>query len=189
LVTYYNGFYYEVVPVTALGTNAFEGIIYDATQRTVVYRKGFSNTNAGTVTRALKDWIDINSGAVPGDIGDIEYDDLDNAEGVVYPHTMYDCETGRAYQARNPQQHMAMAAKGYVHDLSECKVLPVSPVLPPSETDIPESSGDNPILETAGVFVVGVAKGTLIAAVPITAMAVAVGFMRRIVRFGVGVSS
>ena len=34
---------------------------------------------------------------------------------------------------------------------------------------------------------VGVAKGTLIAAVPITAMAVAVGFMRRIVRFGVGV--
>mgnify|MGYP003147927539 CR=1 FL=1 len=55
--------------------------------------------------------------------------------------------------------------------------------------DETETSGDNGLLETAGVFVVGVAKGTLIAAVPITAMAVAVGFMRRIVRFGVGVSS
>ena len=194
MATYYNGFYYDVVPVTALGTNAFEGIIYDSTQRTVVYRKGFSNTNAGTVTRALKDWIDINSGAVPGDIGDIEYDDLPaTIPGDFAPHTMYDCETGIAYTARTPQQHMAMAAKGYVHDLSECKIpppeVPVSPVSPPSNGDIPESSGDNRILETAGVFVVGVAKGTLIAAVPITAMAVAVGFMRRIVRFGVGVSS
>ena len=188
MVTYYNGFYYEVVPVTALGTNAFEGIIYDATQRTVVYRKGFSNTNAGTVTRALKDWIDINSGAVPGDIGDIEYQDLpkpipmpvqaDPVQpiGVVYPHTMYDCATGKGYQARSRSDHERYEKMGFVHDLSEC------PVSPPS-------NGDNAILETAGVFVVGVAKGTLIAAVPITAMAVAVGFMRRIVRFGVGVSS
>ena len=188
---YYNGFYYDVVPVTALGNNAFEGIIYDSTQVTVVYRKGFSNTNASTVTRALKDWIDINSGAVPGDIGDIEYDDLPVTKplpdpvqpvGVVYPHTMYDCKTGKAYQARSYQEHRTMTRQGYVHDLSEC------PVRPPMNGDISESSGDNPILETAGVFVVGVAKGTLIAAVPITAMAVAVGFMRRIVRFGVGVS-
>ena len=105
MATYYNGFYYDVVPVTALGTNAFEGIIYDSTQRTVVYRKGFSNTNAGTVTRALKDWIDINSGAVPGDIGDIEYDDLPpTIPGDFAPHTMYDCETGIAYTARTPQQ-------------------------------------------------------------------------------------
>ena len=158
MATYYNGFYYEVVPITALGSNAFEGIIYDSTQTTVVYRKGFSNTNGATVTRALKDWIDINSGAVTGDIGEIEYDDLPKP---VKPITMPEPVT----------------------------IDPVLPVLPPSESDIPESSGDNPILETAGVFVVGVAKGTLIAAVPITAMAVAVGFMRRIVRFGVEVSS
>ena len=198
MATYYNGFYYDVVPITALGNNAFEGIIYDSTQRTVVYRKGFSNTNGATVTRALKDWIDINSGAVPGDIGDIEYDDLPPTGGsdtkppqgdpiqpigVVYPHTMYDCTTGKAYQARSPKEHVAMDAMGYVHDLSECK------------TNGGGGGGgngggcDNAILETAGVFVIGVAKGTLIAAVPITAMAVAVGFMRRIVRFGVGVSS
>ena len=192
MATYYNGFYYDVVPITALGNNAFEGIIYDSTQRTVVYRKGFSNTNGATVTRALKDWIDINSGAVPGDIGDIEYDDLlpkppnrprptdppqtDPVKpiGVVYPHTMYDCATGKGYQARNRNEHEKYEKMGYVHDLSECKV---------------KTPGDNPILETAGVFVVGVAKGTLIAAVPITTMAVAVGFMRRIVRFGVGVGS
>ena len=96
--------------------------------------------------------------------------------GVVYPHTMYDCATGKGYQARNRNDHEKYEKMGFVHDLSEC------PVSPPSK-------GDNAILETAGVFVVGVAKGTLIAAVPITAMAVAVGFMRRIVRFGVGVGS
>tara|TARA_Y100001963_G_C6729836_1_gene423289 strand:+ start:90 stop:494 length:405 start_codon:yes stop_codon:yes gene_type:complete len=66
---------------------------------------------------------------------------------------------------------------------------PVLPEKPGVNDNLPDSSGDNGLLETAGVFVVGVAKGTLIAAVPITAMAVAVGFMRRIVKFGVGVSS
>ena len=66
---------------------------------------------------------------------------------------------------------------------------PVSPVKPGVDGDSIEASGDNGLLETAGVFVVGVAKGTLIAAVPIVSMAVAVGFMRRLVRFGVGVSS
>ena len=203
MATYYNGFYYDVVPITALGNNAFEGIIYDATQRTVVYRKGFSNTNAGTVTRALKDWIDINSGAVPGDIGDIEYDDLPPTGGtetkppqgdpiqpigVVYPHTMYDCTTGKAYQARSPQEHMAMDAMGYVHDLSECKVAP-----PQNNDSMPPNGGgggsNNDFLEKAGAQVIGVATGTLRAVIPITAMAVAVGFMRRIVRFGIGVSS
>ena len=134
---------------------------------------GYSNNDANEYLGEL-----VTDGTIPGDFS---------------PHLMYDCETGIAYTAMTPQQHMAMAAKGYVHDLSECKIpppeVPVSPVTPPMNGDIPESSGDNRILETAGVFVVGVAKGTLIAAVPITAMAVAVGFMRRIVRFGVGVSS
>tara|TARA_R100001443_G_scaffold113071_1_gene127298 strand:- start:281 stop:685 length:405 start_codon:yes stop_codon:yes gene_type:complete len=65
---------------------------------------------------------------------------------------------------------------------------PESPVKPGVDEDSTETSGDNGLLETAGVFVVGVAKGTLIAAVPIVSMAVAVGFMRRLVRFGVGVS-
>tara|TARA_A100001391_G_scaffold175010_1_gene137698 strand:+ start:275 stop:658 length:384 start_codon:yes stop_codon:yes gene_type:complete len=78
--------------------------------------------------------------------------------------------------------------------LGEFPIDETNPITNPVQDDDEEEdetspSGDNRILETAGVFVVGVAKGTLIAAVPITAMAVAVGFMRRIVRFGVGVSS
>ena len=195
MATYYNGFYYDVVPVTALGTNAFEGIIYDSTQRTVVYRKGFSNTNAGTVTRALKDWIDINSGAVPGDIGDINYPDLPPldsdrpptvpppvepppSDGVEYPHMMYDCETGKGYMAQNFQMHHGMLAMGYVHDISECKIPPPA-----------NGGGNNDFLEKAGSQVIGIATGTLRAVIPITAMAVAVGFMRRIVKFGTGVSS
>ena len=148
-------------------------ISYSEAYEILVNQFGYSNNDATEYLDEL-----VVEGTIPGDFA---------------PHLMYDCETGIAYTARTPQQHMAMAAKGYVHDLSECKIpppeVPVSPVPPPSNGNIPESSGDNPILETAGVFVVGVAKGTLIAAVPITAMAVAVGFMRRIVRFGVGVSS
>ena len=191
---YYNGFYYDVNQPSRNRT-VYAVEIFDSTQVTMVHREIRPNWSyAGAVTYA-RNWIDINSGAVSGDIGDIEYDDLPDTKpigppmtnpvqpvGVVYPHTMYDCKTGKAYQARSVQEHTAMTALGYVHDLSECTVRP------PMNGDIPESSGDNPILETAGVFVVGVAKGTLIAAVPITAMAVAVGFMRRIVRFGVGVS-
>ena len=153
---YYNGFYYDVNQPSRNRT-VYAVEIFDSTQVTMVHREIRPNWSySGAVTYA-RNWIDINSGAVSGDIGDIEYDDLPKP---VKPITMPEPVT----------------------------IDPVLPVLPPSETDIPESSGDNPILETAGVFVVGVAKGTLIAAVPITAMAVAVGFMRRIVRFGVGVS-
>ena len=66
-----------------------------------------------------------------------EYLDELVVEGTILgdfaPHLMYDCETGIAYTARTPQQHMAMAAKGYVHDLSECKIpppeVPISPII------------------------------------------------------------
>ena len=148
-------------------------ISYSEAYNILVNQFGYSNNDATEYLDEL-----VVEGTIPGDFA---------------PHIMYDCETGIGYTARTPQQHMAMAAKGYVHDLSECKIPPpetpisVKPPVDGSPSDAP--SGDNGLLETAGVFVVGVAKGTLIAAVPITAMAVAVGFMRRIVRFGVGVSS
>ena len=188
----YNGMQYEIVRAS-LGINTFQWYVYDSAG--FLDAQGYVTTGYNAAVNAAKAHINAASGAPGGgDIGDIEYDDLPpTIPGDFSPHLMFDCETGIGYTARSPQQHMAMAAKGYVHDLSECKIpppeAPGSPVTPPMNGDIPESSGDNPILETAGVFVVGVAKGTLIAAVPITAMAVAVGFMRRIVRFGVGVSS
>ena len=204
---YYNGFYYDVNQPSRNRT-VYEVEIYDSTQITMVHREIRPNWSYSAAVRYARDWIDVASGATPGDIGDIGYEDIPptgGAEtkppqgdpiqpiGVVYPHTMYDCNTGKGYQARSPQEHMAMEALGYVHDLSECKVAPPqnNGSMPPNGGGNGSSApvnGDNPILETAGVFVVGVAKGTLIAAVPITAMAVAVGFMRRIVRFGVGVS-
>ena len=46
---------------------------------------------------------------------------------------------------------------------------------------------DGGILNTAGIFVVGVAKGTLMATVPIITISLAVGFMRRLVKLGAGV--
>ena len=98
-------------------------------------------------------------------------------DGVEYPHMMYDCETGKGYMAQNFQMHHGMLAMGYVHDLSECKIPP------------PNGGGNNDFLEKAGSQVIGIATGTLRAVIPITAMAVAVGFMRRIVKFGTGVSS
>jgi len=187
----YNGMEYEVVRAS-LGINTFQWYVYDSAG--FLDGQGYVTTGYNAAVNAAKAYIDVASGAVPGDIGEIEYDDLPETKpitpvkpigppqadpvkpiGVVYPHTMYDCKTGKGYQARSRDDHERYKKLGYVHDLSEC------PISPPSK-------GDNPILETAGVFVVGVAKGTLIAAVPITAMAVAVGFMRRIVRFGVGVS-
>ena len=174
-----NGSYYEVVKAT-LGQSTYQWYVYDSAGGLV--RSGYVTTGLGDAVKAAKAYIDNK------DIGEIEYDDLKpvnpvvpapvKPEDVVYPHTMYDCATGKGYQARNEIDHQLYASMGYVHDLSECQIPPNG-----------DSKGDNGLLETAGIFVVGVAKGTLIAAVPITTMAVAVGFMRRIVRFGVGVSS
>ena len=48
---------------------------------------------------------------------------------------------------------------------------------------------DTDLLKLAGIFVVGVNKGTLTATIPIITMSVAVGFMKRIVRIGVGVGN
>ena len=94
---------------------------------------------------------------------------------------MYDCKTGQQFFARTLTDHNNYAALGYVHDMSECDM---------------NGGGDENgngmeveggILNTAGIFVVGAAKGTLIATIPILSMAVAVGFMKRIVRMGTGV--
>ena len=184
--TYYNGFYYEVTAITALGTNAFEGVIYDSSQTNAIYRNGFSNSNRSAVTRQLKAWIDVHSGNTPGDIGDIEYDDLPDpvpvtTPGDFTPHLMYDCETGIGYNANTLQQHLDMAAKGYVHELSECKVNGNG------NGNGVEVVGEASLLEIAGVFVVGVTKGTLTATIPIITMAVAVGFMKRVVKIGTAV--
>jgi hypothetical protein len=185
---------YEIVRAS-LGINTFQWYVYDSAG--FLDAQGYVTTGYNAAVNAAKAHIDAASGAPGGgDIGDSEYDDSKPIQGVpvrpvnpvkpvgiTYPHMMYDCKTGKGYMAYRRDDHERYRKLGYVHNLSECEVLP------PTEDDSSESSGDNGILETAGVFVVGVAKGTLIAAVPITAMAVAVGFMRRIVRFGVGVGS
>ena len=202
MAVYYNGFYYDVNHPSRNRT-VYEVEIYDSTQITMVHREIRPNWSYSAAVRYARDWIDVASGATPGDIGDIEYDDIPPTGGtetkppqgdpiqpigVVYPHTMYDCTTGKGYQARSQQEHMAMEAMGYVHDLSECKVTP-----PQNNGSMPPNGGgggsNNDFLEKAGAQVIGVATGTLRAVIPITAMAVAVGFMRRIVRFGIGVSS
>tara|TARA_R100000655_G_scaffold49488_1_gene87015 strand:+ start:645 stop:1172 length:528 start_codon:yes stop_codon:yes gene_type:complete len=172
----YNGFYYDVNQPRGYYRRVQ---IFDGT-RSILHSETRPNWSYAEAERYAIDYIDQQN---TGDIGDEEYDDLPPSPvdpvrpiNIVYPHTMYDCDTGMAFQARTPSEHQRYEKRGFVHDLSECKISP-------------PSNGDNGLLETAGVFVVGVAKGTLIAAVPITAMAVAVGFMRRIVKFGVGVSS
>ena len=177
---YYNGFYYDVNQPRGYYRRVQ---IYDAA-RTVVHSETRANWSYGEAERYAIDYIDQQN---TGDIGDIEYDDLPVrpvtpidpiTDPVFKVHPMYDCETGTKYMAYTQEDHERYAALGYVHDLSECE-------LPPNGG----SNGDNSLLETAGVFVVGVAKGTLIAVVPITAMSVAVGFMRRNVRFGGGLFS
>ena len=74
-------------------------------------------------------------------------------------------------------------AKGFVESL-------------PDQEDCPSSKGggvelnaDSDVLRLAGFFVVGVAKGTLMAIVPIVAMSAAVGFMRRGSKYGAEVGS
>ena len=204
MAVYYNGFFYDVNQPSRNRT-VYAVEIYDSTQTTMVHREIRPNWSYSAAVRYARDWIDVHSGATPGDIGDIEYDDIPPTGGadtkppqgdpiqpigVVYPHTMYDCNTGKGYQARSRQEHIAMEAMGYVHDLSECKVAPPPPQ---NNGSMPPNGGgggsNNDFLEKAGAQVIGVATGTLRAVIPITAMAVAVGFMRRIVRFGIGVSS
>lgn len=188
----YNGMEYEIVRAS-LGINTFQWYVYDSAG--FLDGQGYVTTGYNAAVNAAKDYIDVRSGAVPGDIGDIEYDDLPPldsdrppivpppvepppADGVTYPHMMYDCETGKGYMAQNFQMHHGMLAAGYVHDLSECKIPPPA-----------NGGGNNDFLEKAGSQVIGIASGTLRAVIPITAMAVAFGFMRRIVKFGTGVSS
>lgn len=73
----------------------------------------------------------INPALSPNDIEDILVNDnptppnCGNGGGnneVVYPHSMYDCETGKEYIAYNKEKHDYYASLGYVHDLEkDCK--------------------------------------------------------------------
>ena len=38
------------------------------------------------------------------------------------PHMMYDCESGKSYQANTKEDHDKYSKLGYVHDMSECKI-------------------------------------------------------------------
>jgi len=54
-------------------------------------------------------------------------EDESNDDGVTdddtkYPHVMYDCKTGNMYTAYNKADHDKYTKRGYVHDMSECKV-------------------------------------------------------------------
>tara|TARA_R100001086_G_C11825545_1_gene255226 strand:+ start:266 stop:766 length:501 start_codon:yes stop_codon:yes gene_type:complete len=146
-------------------------ISYYEAYEILVNQFGYSNNDA---TEYLDELV-VDSDRPPTIPEPVEPPPLD---GVEYPHMMYDCETGKGYMAQNFQMHHGMLAMGYVHDLSECKIPPP-----------PNGGGNNDFLEKAGSQVIGIATGTLRAVIPITAMAVAVGFMRRIVKFGTGVSS
>ena len=195
---YYNGFHYQITHPSRNRT-VYAVEIFDNTKSTMIHREIRMNwSNSGAVAYA-RNWIDIHSNAVPGDIGD-EPDDIpdipitipintppidappekpepDDNEGVTYPHTMYDCETGKSYIARNFQMHHGMLAAGLVHDLSECNVPP------PLEDD------SNNIFGDAGMVVGSIARGTIKSFVPIISLSVAVGFMIRIVKVGVRVGS
>ena len=100
------------------------------------------------------------------------------------PHYMYDCKTGQQFFARTLTDHNNYTALGYVHDMSECDMNGGGENGGGGGNGMEVEGG---ILNTAGIFVVGAAKGTLIATIPILSMAVAVGFMKRIVRMGTGV--
>ena len=159
----YNGYQYQIAMI---GRNAV--YVVTTVDGNLLEQGQIVDGTLAAAEQAARDFID-------------QYDP--STPSTPYPHMMYDCKTGKGYRALNEAMHTAFANKGYVHDLSEC---PIPPEMPPNGG---VEGSDNGILETAGVFVIGVAKGTLIATVPIVSMAVAVGFMRRIVRFGVGVGS
>ena len=67
----------------------------------------------------------INPALSPNDIEDILVVDNPNppncgsGSDAVYPHSMYDCETGKEYIAYNEEKHDYYASLGYVHDLEK----------------------------------------------------------------------
>lgn len=83
-----------------------------------------NNSNVGSVNQQLaRDWIENDrkrrlaeeqgsgsGGSGGGSAGD----------ETVYPHSMYDCQTGKEYTAYNEEKHNYYANLGYVHDLNEC---------------------------------------------------------------------
>lgn len=67
----------------------------------------------------------INPALSPNDIEDILVNDNPNppncgsGSDAVYPHSMYDCETGKEYIAYDEEKHDYYASLGYVHDLEK----------------------------------------------------------------------
>ena len=51
-------------------------------------------------------------------------DDTDDEDPIsdFEPHMMYDCKTGKSYQANTKADHDKYSKLGYVHDMSECKI-------------------------------------------------------------------
>ena len=84
-----------------------------------------------------------NVGEGEGPLVDVE---IEESEEIKYPHTMYNCKTGEAFEALNPQMHMAMESLGYVHNLDECEIEEQENefvVTPPQEANIdPSVEGD-----------------------------------------------
>ena len=121
---YYNGFSYEITQPSRNQT-VYEVEIYDSAG-TSVHREIRSNWSYASAEAYARNWIDIASGNTPGDIGDIEYDDLQpdvpDVDEIEYPHFMYDCETRQRYTANNFEEHQELDALGYVHSLLECEV-------------------------------------------------------------------
>ena len=81
-----------------------------------------------------------------------------------YPHSMFDCATGKEYIANTPDEHEEYAALGYVHKMSECKIQtpdPIEPTKParpdPAETkwtDTATWSGESSASGSGGEYVV-----------------------------------
>ena len=55
----------------------------------------------------------------------------DSSDGSFKKHLMYDCTTGKSYEANTQEDHDGYAALGYVHNMNECtSVVPLAPTEP-----------------------------------------------------------
>ena len=68
-------------------------------------------------------------------------------QGIEYPHSMYDCETGERYTANNYAEHREFTSLGYVHSLNECEDRGIIYVPPPNSDDADDSFTPPPVEE------------------------------------------
>tara|TARA_R110002020_G_scaffold218416_3_gene426265 strand:+ start:239 stop:793 length:555 start_codon:yes stop_codon:yes gene_type:complete len=103
-----------------------------------------NNSNVGSVNQQLaRDWIENDrkrrlaeeQGSGSGDGGD----------DTVYPHIMYNCETGTGVNVPNKEKHDYWTSLGYVHNLNECS---------PNNSSFPGLT-DNQRFLLIGLLVVG----------------------------------